>query len=83
MRATGDFLRRFTSADVVALMEAFNSVRPQLWRSRCRDLFGEVVYLDVDGTMVPTTGERKDGMGISFKGDLGLSPAGGQPGQYP
>jgi len=70
----GDFLRRSKQADVMALMEAFNSVRPQLWRSRCRDLFGEVVYLDVDGTMVPTTGERKDGMGISFKGIWGYHP---------
>ena len=70
----GDFLRRFTQADVMVLMEAFNSVRPQLWRSRCRDLFGEVVYLDVDGTLVPTTGERKDGMGISFKGIWGYHP---------
>ena len=67
----GDFLRRFRACDVMALMEAINSVRAQLWRSRCRDLFGEVVYLDVDGTMVPTTGERKDGMGISYKGIWG------------
>ncbi len=70
----GDFLRRFKSADVVALMEAINSVRPQLWRSRCRDLFGQVAYIDVDGTLVPTTGERKHGMGISFKGIWGYHP---------
>jgi hypothetical protein len=70
----GDFLRRFDAKDVVTLMDAINSVRPQLWRSRCRDLFGEVVYLDVDGTIVPTTGERKAGMGISFKGIWGYHP---------
>jgi hypothetical protein len=30
---TGDFLRRFAEADIVALMDAINSVRPVLWRS--------------------------------------------------
>jgi hypothetical protein len=70
----GDFLRRFNEADVLALMEAINGVRPGLWRSRCRDLFGEVAYLDVDGTIVPTTGELKAGMGISFKGIWGYHP---------
>jgi len=70
----GDFLRRFDADDVVTLMDTINSVRPGLWRSRCRDLFGEVVYLDVDGTIVPTTGERKAGMGISYKGIWGYHP---------
>lgn len=70
----GDFLRRFDAEHVLALMDAVNSVRPQLWRSRCRDLFGDVVYLDVDGTIVPTTGEHKAGMGISYKGIWGYHP---------
>jgi hypothetical protein len=70
----GDFLRRFTAADVLALMEAINAVRPGLWRSRCRELFGEVVYIDADATIVPTTGERKAGMGISYKGIWGYYP---------
>lgn len=30
----GDFCRRFTEADVVALMEAINAVRPKLWSGR-------------------------------------------------
>ena len=37
----GDFLRRFTEADIVALMDAINSVRPELWRGRGADLLGE------------------------------------------
>src|SRR6266700_7349568 len=65
---TGDFLRRFTEADIVALMDAINSVRPALWCGRGADLVGEVVYLDADGTIVPTTGELKQGMDISYKG---------------
>jgi hypothetical protein len=71
---TGDFLRRFTEADIVALMDAINSVRPALWRGRGADLLGEVVYLDVDGTIVPTTGELKQGMDISYKGIWGYAP---------
>jgi hypothetical protein len=71
---TGDFLRRFTEADLLALMDAINSVRPQLWRGRCADLFGEVAYVDVDGTIVPTTGELKQGMDISYKGIWGYAP---------
>lgn len=47
----GDFLRRFAEADILALMEAINSVRPALWRSRCAGLLGEVAYVDVDGTI--------------------------------
>jgi hypothetical protein len=71
---TGDFLRRFTEADIVALMDAINSVRPALWRGRGADLAGEVVYLDADGTIVSTTGELKQGMDISYKGIWGYAP---------
>ena len=71
---TGDFLRRFTEADILALMGAVNSVRPALWRGRGADLLGEVAYLDVDGTIVPTAGELKQGMDISYKGIWGYAP---------
>jgi hypothetical protein len=70
----GDFLRRFTEADLLTLMDAINSVRPTLWRSRGCDLLGEVAYLDVDGTIVPTAGELKQGMDISYKGIWGYAP---------
>ena len=72
---TGDFLRRFTEDDIVSLMDAINSVRPALWRGRRgAGLLGEVAYLDVDGTIVPTTGELKQGMDISYKGTWGYAP---------
>jgi hypothetical protein len=70
----GDFLRRFTETDIVALMDAVNSVRPALWRGRGVGLLGEVAYLDVDGTIVPTTGQLKQGMDISYKGIWGYAP---------
>jgi len=71
---TGDFLRRFTEDDIVALMDAVNSVRPQLWAGRGAGLLGQVAYLDVDGTIVPTAGEFKQGIDISYKGIWGYAP---------
>jgi hypothetical protein len=71
---TGDFLRRFAEADLLTLMDATNSVRPKLWRGRGADLLGEVAYLDVDGTIVPTAGELKQGMDISYKPIWGYAP---------
>jgi len=70
----GDFCRRFGEDDVVALMDAVNAVRPKLWAGRGRDLLGPVTYIDVDGTIVATTGSYKQGMDISYKGIWGYAP---------
>ena len=71
----GDFTRRFkTEEAVVTLMECINAVRPALWQGRGQDLLGPIAYLDADGTMAPTDGERKEGMDISHKGIWGYAP---------
>jgi hypothetical protein len=70
----GDFCRRFDEQDVVELMEAVNVVRPKLWAGRGRHLLGDIAYIDVDGTMAPTTGAHKAGMNISHKGIWGYHP---------
>ena len=70
----GDFCRRFSADDVTTLMEAINSVRPKLWDTRGLDLLGPVAYLDIDGTIAPTTGRRKQGMDMSYKGIWGYAP---------
>src|SRR4051812_19715562 len=70
----GDFCRRFPEGEVVALRDAINAVRPPLWAGRGRDLLGPVAYLDVDGTIVPTTGSYKQSMDISYKGIWGYAP---------
>ena len=72
--AAGDFTRRFSEADVTELMECINSVRPQLWRGRARDLLGPVAYIDVDGTLAPTLGRKKAGMDMSYKKVWGYHP---------
>ena len=72
--AAGDFMRRFEQEDVVELMEALGAVRPQLWKGRSRELLGPVAYVDVDGTVAPTQGEKKAGMDMSYKGVWGYHP---------
>src|SRR5690606_2695450 len=70
----GDFCRRFSEEDVVRLMGAINAVRPNLWRGRGKELLGPIAYIDVDGTLAPTTGKKKQGMSLSYKGVWGYAP---------
>jgi hypothetical protein len=70
----GDFCRRFTAADMEPLMDAVNSVRPTLWGGRGKDLIDPVAFIDTDGTIAPTWGERKAGMDMSYKGIWGYAP---------
>src|SRR5256886_8442445 len=70
----GDFFRRFPEAHVTALMEAINAVRPRLWAGRGRELPGPIAYIDTDGTIAPTCGQRKQSMDMSYKGIWGYAP---------
>ncbi len=69
----GDFLRRFSALDVIALMDAVNRIRVPLWKKQPRD-FRRRAIIDADGTVTPTEGEKKRGMGISYKGIWGYHP---------
>ena len=69
----GDFCRRFTAADVAALMEAINDVRLGVWAQQ-PDSFFEEAILDMDGSIVPTVGACKEGMDLSYKGEWGYGP---------
>jgi hypothetical protein len=70
----GDFTRRFTDEGAVLnLMEAINAVRPGVWETLPAKERRKAV-LDTDGTLAPTTGERKEGMGLSYKGIWGYHP---------
>jgi hypothetical protein len=70
----GDFARRFGEADVVALLDAVNGLRPKLWRKRLPRAERRVAVLDVDGLVAPTTGECKEGMDIAYNGLWGYHP---------
>ena len=69
----GDFCRRFSPADVETLMDIINGIRLRVWRTQPDEFFEEAV-IDVDGMIVETTGECKEGMNISYKGLWGYHP---------
>jgi len=69
----GDFCRRFDERDVEILMNVINEVRVGVWKQQPESFFGEAV-IDVDGTIATTTGNCKEGMDISYKGDWGYQP---------
>ena len=69
----GDFCRRFTTDALLALEEVFHQTRQHVWRSQPPDFFTQA-RLDVDGTMVETTGSCKQGMDISYDGAWGYHP---------
>jgi len=70
----GDFTRRFSEADVKSLMDAINSIRPRIWKKRLKRSERKEAILDVDGTLAPTSGECKEGMGLSYNGVWGYHP---------
>jgi len=69
----GDFCRRFREADIEMLFEAIHAARKRVWALQPRAFFDKAV-LDVDGTFVPTLGECKAGMDISYNGIWGFHP---------
>jgi len=69
----GDFCRRFDAAAVQLLQDIFDDTRISLWRQQPHAFF-EQAYVDVDGTLVGTTGECKQGMDIAYDGTWGYHP---------
>lgn len=69
----GDFCRRFSTADVMQLMSAFNRVREKVWKQQ-PDEFFDCAIIEADGTQVETSAEKKQGIGINYKGQWGYHP---------
>jgi len=69
----GDFCRRFSADDVHTLQDIFDDVRIKVW-SRQPAAFFEQATIDMDGTLVATTGECKRGMDIAYDGTWGYHP---------
>jgi hypothetical protein len=69
----GDFCRRFDSDDIWSLMRAINESRLNVWKQH-PTLTKETARIDADGTILPTSGQCKEGMGISYKGIWGYHP---------
>jgi hypothetical protein len=69
----GDFCRRFDEGSIRSLMEAIDEARLKVWARQPKKFFQRAT-IDLDGTLVVTTGECKEGMDISYKGTWGYHP---------
>lgn len=69
----GDFLRRFDTERVEALMGAVNQSRMQVWRSQPSS-HRRMATIDVDGTIAETRGRCKERMHVSYDGRWGFGP---------
>ena len=55
-------------------MDTVNDVRVGVWQRQSPEFFAAPARIDADGTLVPTTGECKQGMDVSYKGVWGYHP---------
>jgi hypothetical protein len=69
----GDFCRRFQEDDVLTLIEAINKARRRVYAQQPADFFREAL-VDLDGTLVRTDGECKQGIDIAYDGSWGYHP---------
>jgi hypothetical protein len=69
----GDFLRRLKESDIHGLLAAVHETQQRVWK-RLSAAERKLALIDVDGTIAPTTGECKEGMGLSYKGEWGYAP---------
>jgi hypothetical protein len=61
----GDFCRRFDADNVEELMEVVNERRLGVWWQQPASFFKEAI-VEADGTVVPTSGECKEGMDFNY-----------------
>jgi Transposase DDE domain group 1 len=69
----GDFCRRFDHAAIANLHDAIDEIRLKVWAKQPRSFFDRVT-IDMDGTLIETTGACKAGMDISYQGTWGYHP---------
>ena len=70
----GDFCRRFRDdSDIHALQDAFAETRLKVWAMQPDSFFDQAI-LDMDGTLVGTDGNCKEGMDIAYEGTWGYHP---------
>jgi hypothetical protein len=69
----GDFCRRFTAEHVQTLFDIFDDVRIGVWAFQPAAFFARAT-IDMDGHLVETTGQCKQGMDIAYDGTWGYHP---------
>ncbi len=66
----GDFCRRFSRDDIYTLLDIIDDTRRQAWVGQPTAFFGQA-EIDMDGFLVETTGQCKEGMDIAYDGTWG------------
>jgi DDE family transposase len=66
----GDFCRRFAADSIRTLLDVIDDTRLQVWAGQPADFFAQAV-VDMDGFLVETTGQCKQGMDIAYDGTWG------------
>jgi hypothetical protein len=70
----GDFCRRFDSRFLIGrLHDAIDEARLEVWARQPIEFFEQAV-IDMDGHLVATTGQCKEGMDIAYDGTWGYHP---------
>ncbi len=69
----GDFCRRFDEFKLLQLMQAINRSRQTVWKQQGEEFLKQAT-IEADGSMVETYGEKKQGIGINYKGQWGYHP---------
>jgi hypothetical protein len=69
----GDFCRRFSRDHIYTLLDIINDTRRKAWATQPRAFFDRA-DIDMDGTLVGTTGSCKHGMDIAYEGTWGYHP---------
>jgi hypothetical protein len=66
----GDFCRRFNETSIRLLQDIVHDVRIGVWAKQPYAFFAEAI-IDMDGFLIPTTGQCKLGMNIAYDGTWG------------
>lgn len=69
----GDFTRRFEEKDIHDLQNAIDEARKNVWAEQPKSFFQKAV-IDVDGTILATFGDCKEGADFAYKGVFGYHP---------
>jgi Transposase DDE domain group 1 len=66
----GDFCRRFTREAIYTLLDVIDDTRIKVWARQPEPFFAQAI-VDMDGVLVGTTGQCKQGMDIAYDGTWG------------
>lgn len=67
----GDFLRRFTDEEQ---FEALQQVQDEMNRAFLKQMGYPQLTFDIDATIIPAEGKKRQGTGKAFNGDIGFQP---------